>query len=98
MKESFYFPHDYSARNDDKILALRAEYGMEGYGIFWSLVETMAENKEGHLDTRLINGLALGFQIEAEKIKEIISFCVKIGLFLQNDFLILYLFSRSICR
>lgn len=84
MKEAFYFPHDYSARNDDKILALRAEYGMEGYGIFWAIVETMAENENGEINISLIKGLALGFSVEAKKIEDILFFCVKIGLFIKN--------------
>jgi len=42
-KDSFYFPHDYNARNDVKCLFLRQQLGMEGYGIFWFLVESLAD-------------------------------------------------------
>lgn len=37
-----YFPHDFNARSDRKILRLRKVLGCEGYGIFWMLVETLA--------------------------------------------------------
>ena len=30
MIENFYFRHDYNARNDEKLLMLRAEFGAEG--------------------------------------------------------------------
>ena len=55
-KEAFYFNHDYTARNDDKILELRANFGAEGYGIFWMIVETMAENEHGGLNASLLGG------------------------------------------
>ena len=43
-KETFYFSHDYNARNDVKIKRLIAAHGYEGYGIFWSLVEDLYQN------------------------------------------------------
>lgn len=42
-KETFYFSHDYNARNDTKILYMRQELGMEGYGIYWYLIEALAD-------------------------------------------------------
>ncbi len=32
MKETYYFLHDYNARNDPKIPAMISKYGAEGYG------------------------------------------------------------------
>ena len=43
-KETFYFSHDYNARNDTKILYMRQELGMEGYGIYWYLIEALADS------------------------------------------------------
>jgi uncharacterized protein YdaU (DUF1376 family) len=34
-----YFRHDYDAASDDKISELIFEHGLEGYGIFWRIVE-----------------------------------------------------------
>jgi len=44
MKESYYFSHDYNARSDPKIKKLLLKYGMQGYGIFWSIVEDLYTN------------------------------------------------------
>ena len=41
MKESFYFSHDYNARNDQKILMLRGKFGNEGYALFFYILETI---------------------------------------------------------
>ncbi len=43
-KDTFYFSHDYNARHDEKITSLMMEYGMEGYGIFWAIVEDLYNN------------------------------------------------------
>ena len=43
-KEAYYFTHDYNARNDEKIKDLVMDMGMEGYGIFWSIVEDLYNN------------------------------------------------------
>lgn len=39
MKE--YFGHDYNARHDIKMVVLRAELGVRGYGVYWLLVEEL---------------------------------------------------------
>lgn len=84
-KETFYFTHDYNARNDDKILELRASYGAEGYGVFWMIVETMAENEHGGLKASLMGGLSLGYGVAKGRLLEIIKECLTIGLFYEND-------------
>jgi len=43
-KDTFYFSHDYNARNDEKIKRLIRKHGMIGYGIFWSIVEDLYNN------------------------------------------------------
>jgi hypothetical protein len=43
-KDTFYFSHDYNARNDDKIKSLLRKHGMAGYGIFWAIVEELYNN------------------------------------------------------
>jgi len=84
-KDTFYFQHDYNARNDDKILELRASYGVEGYGIFWMIVESMAENEDGGLKASLIGGLSLGYGVAKGRLLEIIKECITIGLFYEKD-------------
>ena len=49
-KETFYFSHDSNALTDTKILNMRADYGMEGYGLFWAIVEMLRNEEEYKLD------------------------------------------------
>jgi hypothetical protein len=84
-KDSYYFPHDYNARNDEKILELRANFGAEGYGVFWMIIETMAENDYGGVKASLIGGLSLGYGVAKEKLLGIIELCLSIGLLNEKD-------------
>lgn len=43
-RESFYFKHDYNARNDPKMVKLRRESGAAAYGVAWMIVEMLHEN------------------------------------------------------
>jgi len=43
-KDTFYFSHDYNARQDEKIKRLIRKHGMLGYGIFWSIIEDLYNN------------------------------------------------------
>lgn len=43
-KDTFYFSHDYNARNDIKIKKLISKHGLLGYGIFWALIEELYNN------------------------------------------------------
>lgn len=42
-KKTPFFSHDMNARHDPKMTAMRGVYGVQGYGIFWILVEMMGE-------------------------------------------------------
>jgi hypothetical protein len=42
-KDTYYFSHDYNARNDRKMVKLRLKLKMEGLGIYWALVEMLYE-------------------------------------------------------
>ena len=46
-KESYYFSHDSNAITDTKILNMRADYGLEGYGLYWAIIE-MLRNEEDY--------------------------------------------------
>lgn len=84
-KDTFYFSHDYNARNDPKILELRSEYGLEGYGLYWCLIETMAEDTNGVVVASLIGGLSVGYGIPKNKLMEIINFMVGVGLLQEHN-------------
>lgn len=84
-KDTFYFSHDYNARNDPKILELRSEFGMEGYGIYWSIIETLAEDNKGRIIASLIGGLSVGYGIPKDRLSKMIDLMVKIGLLHQDE-------------
>ena len=41
MGQSSYFSHDSNALSDIKISAMRCDYGLEGYGLFWAIIEML---------------------------------------------------------
>lgn len=45
-KETYYFSHDSNALTDTKILNMRADYGLEGYGLYWSIIEMMRNEED----------------------------------------------------
>jgi hypothetical protein len=68
---SYYFSHDYNAANDTKVLFLRHQLGMEGYGIYWFLIEKLAE-AGGKMPLELIPILSMQMQSTDIKVKGVI--------------------------
>ena len=84
-KESFYFTHDYGARNDPKILELRAAYGLEGLGLYWCIAETLAEADDGYINPKLLAGLSIGYGVSKAKLQELIDFMIKVELLREDE-------------
>ena len=57
-KDAYYFPHDSNAKDDPKCVLLIEQLGMEGYGIYWMLIETLREQPD--YTYPVANILALG--------------------------------------
>ena len=70
-KNTYYFSHDYSAHNDFKILFLRQQLGIEGYGIYWFLIETLA-NADGILPLKVIPALSMQMHTTEAKVEAVI--------------------------
>jgi uncharacterized protein YdaU (DUF1376 family) len=70
MKETFYFSHDYHARDDEKITKMIQKCGIEGYGIFWMLVEKLYE--EGGLLDKDYGSLAFALRTDSERIAKVV--------------------------
>lgn len=49
-KETYYFSHDSNAITDTKILNMRADYGLEGYGLYWAIIEMMRNEEDYKLE------------------------------------------------
>jgi hypothetical protein len=82
MKDAYYFSHDSNAKDDPKCVMLIEKLGMEGYGIFWALVETLREQPEYKYPLRLIPALARRYNTTAEIIQSVIN---DFGLFEIED-------------
>lgn len=85
VKEAYYFSHDSNARNDEKVLMLRADHGWEGYGIYWALVEMMFENTETALSHSKVKGIAISYNIDITLLKGVINTCISEGLFDSDE-------------
>lgn len=73
MKDAFYFPHFCTARNDRKVKRLRKELGVEGYGIFFMLLEVLREQTDFRFPIEDIDLLADEFNTSEQKIRTVIS-------------------------
>jgi len=70
--KSYYFSHDGNAHNDVKLQFLIDELGMEGYGIFWYLIESLFE-AGGYLPIKIIPILARQMNTTQPKVEVIIN-------------------------
>ena len=77
-KDTFYFSHDYNARNDSKKKKLLAKHGYLGYGLFWAIIEDLYNNANA-LPTDY-ESIAFDLRITPEVVKSIINdfelFCI----------------------
>jgi hypothetical protein len=81
-KDAYYFSHDANAQDDPKCMQLIDQLQMEGYGIFWALIEKLRSEKEYKLPLSVITSFARRWQTTPEKIKTVIS---QFGLFVVED-------------
>jgi hypothetical protein len=68
-KEAFYFPHFTNARHDRKIKRLRKDLGVEGYGIYFMLLETLREQNDFSYPLKDLDLLAEEFGVTEAKVK-----------------------------
>jgi uncharacterized protein YdaU (DUF1376 family) len=79
-KDTFYFSHDFNARMDDKIKELMYKLGVEGYGIYWILIEDLYNNANA-LRTNY-ERIAYDLRLDKDKIKSVVE---DFNLFEIND-------------
>jgi len=86
LKDTYYFPHDYNASNDQRVLKLRARLGNEkGYGIYFMILEAMAQENTGILDSDCMAELSLSYGLAIDELKAVLDFAIKVGLFIQDE-------------
>jgi general stress protein YciG len=57
-KDAYYFSHDANAQEDPKCIILIEQLGMEGFGLFWGLVERLRMEKNYKLPLTILPALA----------------------------------------
>lgn len=84
-----WFKHDSNARHDAKLAKLRMKYGLEGYGLYFFLLECIAGTVEAHNltfeleeDAELVASMT---NIHYERINEMMTYMVSLKLFEQTD-------------
>jgi len=70
--KSVYFTHDSNAFSDPKILKVKRIYGIEGYGIFFALLEKLSASNAYRISTKNIEDLAYDMRVDKEKLHDII--------------------------
>ena len=83
-----WFKHDKDMRADDKVLALRRKYGVEGYGIWCMMLEKLTDSDDFSIElspakTELLAG---DFGFHPLKLAEIIDYFLQLDL-LQKEIL-----------
>jgi hypothetical protein len=72
-KDAYYFPHFSNARNDSKVIKLRRVLGIEGYGIYFMLLEVLREQTDFKLPISGIEDLAYEWHTSKEKLMSVIN-------------------------
>ncbi len=92
----YYFSHDSNARNDEKILMLRARHGWTGYGLYWALVEMMFETKGTCLSHSKLPGIAVGLSVSPDDLQDIVKTAIEEAELFKSDGEVFW--SDSLCR
>ena len=93
MKDAYWFQHDSNAKDDPKCSMLVEQLGLEGYGIYWVLVETLREQPNYKYPLNLLPIIARKYNTTAEKVRVVVG---NYGLFslTEDEFFL----SESLCR
>lgn len=71
-KDAYYFPHFSNARHDRKLRRVRKELGVEGYGIYFMLLETLRDQELFRYPIEDLDLLADEFGTSEQKIRTVI--------------------------
>ena len=71
MKETFYFQHDYNARNDPKLQDVLIDLGVAGIGIYWCIIEQLYE-QGGTLPIRSCKSIAFALHVDCNVVERLV--------------------------
>jgi hypothetical protein len=81
-KDAFYFPHFSNARHDLKLLRVRKELGVEGYGIYFMLLESLRDKEMLSIPVSDLDVLAHDFGTSEQKVRTVV---FNYDLFITNE-------------
>jgi len=81
-KDAYYFPHFSNARNDSKILKLRRVMGIEGYGIYFLLLEVLRDQTDFKISVESLEDFAYEWHTSKEKLESVVA---NFGLFQVDE-------------
>ena len=79
-----YIKHDINSRDDEGMLTIRARFGMEGYRIFWALIEMMRAKETLSLKYPPSIGISHSLGVDEAKMKQLVDLCLSEKLFASN--------------
>lgn len=71
-KDAYYFSHDANSQDDPKCMILIDQLGMEGYGIFWGLIEKLRSEKDYKLPLIVCSSFAKRWGTSKEKVEAVV--------------------------
>lgn len=71
-KDAYYFTHDSNAKDDPKCALLIDQLGMEGYGIYWMLIEVLRDQPDYKYPLALLPSLARKYNTTPQKIEAVV--------------------------
>jgi hypothetical protein len=84
-KEAAGFLHDANARNDQKLLRLRAAGGWAYYGLYFACLEVMREDSEYAIQADAVMAVALSLNERATDFQTFLDLAVNVGLFIRDQ-------------
>lgn len=70
---AYWFKHDTNAKDDYKSMLLIDQLGLEGYGIYWVLIETLREQEGYRYPMAMLPILAKRYGTSGEKMRAVVS-------------------------
>lgn len=77
-----YFPHQYNAHDDEKLKRVIMDHGLEGYAVFFLLLEYLGQKEDRVLTQEFYKVLAWTYRVDAEVVRSVVE---DYGLFEISD-------------
>jgi len=92
-----YFPHDANARHDPKMESMRNEFGAEGYGIYFMLIEIMfSQGGKLRKFPKMYGGISKMMNVSEDLLERFVRNCVEDYWLFQED--TEFIWSESLLR